>query len=492
MNKVFWSSAAIAATMAVSAMAADVALVVQNVRYQNLPINSDIGPAFADYAQAYRDSGFEVIEANDANSEQFRRALIQFEGRARQADRVVIDFTGQIGTHGELMLTKAVDAQDRSVVERYAQSPSLQLFYELVRHRPARAAIVLATPVADIHQLVSTRTRIPQGIVVISGPQRDVRFAVRNRLLSGTSPLALQGGRVGVAGFVTDMPFLATGIATSAPQVPAPQPQTPNSSTVFAEMADWRAAVNTNTEASLNGYLQKYPNGLFVREARARIEDLVPPSQRAERALNLTRTQRRTIQGQLTLLGHNTRGIDGIWGNGTRQAIRRWQAEQGFQVSGYVDAPQLRALASQAERREAEVAAEEAAKKRAAEQADLNYWQETGSGTREDGLRAYLQRYPEGLFAPQATRALAEIDASRPQVNPAFQAQEQALGLTPQMRMLAEQRLQAQGLNPGRVDGNFDANTRAALQRFQQGAGLQVTGYMNRETVSALIVSAFR
>ena len=65
MNKIFWSSAAIAATMAVSAMAADIALVVQNVRYQNLPINSDIGPAFADYAQAYRDSGFEVIEAEN-------------------------------------------------------------------------------------------------------------------------------------------------------------------------------------------------------------------------------------------------------------------------------------------------------------------------------------------------------------------------------------------------------------------------------------------
>lgn len=482
------STTLLAGMLASASWAEDVALLIQNAAYNPLDRIADVGPGYAAYAQAYRANGFFVIDLHDVNAEEMKRGLIEFEKRSRTADRVVIDFTGYVSTHGNVFLPRPVDSRDASLVERFTEAPSLEQYFELVRHRPGRAAVVMASPDEWVQYRIEARARIPQGVLVIGGPQKEVRFSVMNKLLRGTATNAIAHDHVWVGGYKTDAPFAAAARgAVTAPQAPAP-----GTSPVFTEMADWRAATNSNTEASLNAYLAKYPNGLFAREAKARLSELVPPAQRIETALNLSRAERRQIQEQLTLLGHNTRGIDGIWGNGTRRAIRAWQGAHGFEVTGFVDGRQVRVLARQAQDREAEVAARDAEAKRAAEQADLNFWQETGSGTNEAGLRAYLERFPNGLFAPQAKRALADIEARRPQEDPALLAQEQALGLTPQMRQLAERRLQAQGLNTGRVDGNFDANTRNALRQFQQAAGLRPTGYMDRDTVAALIVSSFR
>ena len=48
-----------------------------------------------------------------------------------------------------------------------------------------------------------------------------------------------------------------------------------------------------------------------------------------------------------------------------------------------------------------------------AEQADIDYWNQTGRGTNEAGLRAYLQRYPQGQFAGLARQRLEDINAQQ-------------------------------------------------------------------------------
>ena len=59
-------------------------------------------------------------------------------------------------------------------------------------------------------------------------------------------------------------------------------------------------------------------------------------------------------------------------------------------------------------------------------------------------------------------------------------------------RMLVERRLDALGHAPGVVDGIFNARTRAAIRRFQQSQRLEVTGYLNANTVRQLIVASVR
>lgn len=51
----------------------------------------------------------------------------------------------------------------------------------------------------------------------------------------------------------------------------------------------------------------------------------IPATLAIETELGLTRTDRLEIQRRLDMLAYNTRGIDGVFGPGSRTAIRQWQ-----------------------------------------------------------------------------------------------------------------------------------------------------------------------
>ena len=262
----------------------------------------------------------------------------------------------------------------------------------------------------------------------------------------------------------------------------------------------------------------------------------------AEDALNLTRDQRQQIQRGLSILDYDTRGIDGIFGTGTRSAIQGWQTSRGYAVTGYLDAAQINALGQQASVRAAELEAAARAAREAEERADRAYWQVTGQGSTEDGLRLYLDRYPDGLhaeeaearldeyeraarseaeardraawdavrsvdtvaayedylneypngaFTEQARARIAQLSGSGGNLSPQeiaqLEAREAALNLPPVTRSLMEQRLAALGLEPGRVDGRFDDRTRRAIRRYQRARGLDVTGYLDQTSVVRLL-----
>ncbi len=84
------------------------------------------------------------------------------------------------------------------------------------------------------------------------------------------------------------------------------------------------------------------------------------PAERAlaeARALDagLSRRQRRDIQDSLQQLGHYRMTIDGLFGNGTRSAIRAFQRSLGDDPTGYLTAAQRQRLASVAPPRPAAV-----------------------------------------------------------------------------------------------------------------------------------------
>ncbi len=61
--------------------------------------------------------------------------------------------------------------------------------------------------------------------------------------------------------------------------------------------------------------------------------------------------------------------------------------------------------------------------------------------------------------------------------------------LAPGAAMRVQERLRQLGAYSGRADGVWGPDSQAALERFQQGRGLQVTGQLNQATASTLGLS---
>jgi len=305
-----------------------------------------------------------------------------------------------------------------------------------------------------------------------------------------------------------------------------------------AQSADrhvWARAAAEDSAAGYVAYLQDFPAGRFARVARLRLAELRPvrpgpdlsPAAAAEQALNLAPAERAAIQRHLSQLGGQPGPADGVFGQRTRAAITDWQRRNGLAATGHLTRSQVRMLATQVERLQADAAAR-----------DRAWWRQTGAQGDPEGLRAYLDRYPDGLHAETARRRLSggqTVPAAAPAGDEAtwrwagrqgsaaayetyldrFPAgahaaqarqrlatlragieaarrEESALGLTPSARRLIEDRLRLAGMQPGAVDGEFTEETRAALRRYQEARNLRVTGYLTQQTVSGLLADAPR
>lgn len=75
----------------------------------------------------------------------------------------------------------------------------------------------------------------------------------------------------------------------------------------------------------------------------------VPSDATSEKNLNLDRRARRQAQVRLALLGYDPKGIDGIFGEGTRSAIAALQAKESLIETGYLDAFTLALLNEKSE-----------------------------------------------------------------------------------------------------------------------------------------------
>ncbi len=133
----------------------------------------------------------------------------------------------------------------------------------------------------------------------------------------------------------------------------------------------------------------------------------------AEAALSLDRDARREIQRDLSLLGYDTRGVDGIFGPGSRAAVTAWQEANDLQATGYLSGNQITALDAAAEERAQELDEELRLRQEELERLDAAYWRATGRGGDEDELRKYLKRYPDGLFSDIARDRLPVFDEER-------------------------------------------------------------------------------
>ena len=537
----------------ISAVAETNALIIGNAEYENLddvrhatrPVSASDGLVRSDVSLSTK---------SDANLAELNEALAQYADVLGQADSQLIVLSGRFLSTPTETFFMATDAEGNALHTLPQQGLPLSTVFAWLGQTQGQAILVLATDDTDLLAGPSIRSRVgkidlPQGVTLIAGSPRQIESFVDN--LSQPNWPLIQGAReagIQIAGYapegLTLLPEEPVEVEVETEE-PAPVERAPSER--VQDITDWRTADSANTVEAYEAYVAAHPNGTFVAQARDRIERLTDTpelrAERAEQALELTREQRRELQRMLTLLDYNTRGIDGIFGRGTRAAIRSWQEKQGYEATGYFTRDQITRLDAQAERRSAELEAE--AEQRRTEQlaADVAFWEETGAIGDEAGLRAYLNRYPDGEFAEDAQEqldaierqkrrdasdrdralwdqatmantaeayreylrlapdgafrdeaiarlsALEEAEESAAETS-AAQQEEEALRLSTNTKRIIEGRLNSLGLRPGPVDGVFDNDTRRAIRRYQTARDLEETGYVNEAMVVRLLADS--
>jgi len=225
-------------------------------------------------------------------------------------------------------------------------------------------------------------------------------------------------------------------------------------------------------------YLQGFPNGRFVNDARTRLLAQTAPAEptpaEIEADLNMSRAVRRDVQATLNGLGYNVGSPDGVFGPATRRGITGWQGQTGFKETGYLTQAALNQLQQSGKRlRDIENQA----------------WQTAQNANTESAYAGYLQSYPTGTYANEAKARIAALQGpvvSEQDVARA-QAEERRVTSLKLTRSLIENMLAAQGFNPGSRDGNFDQRTRRAILAYQEARGITPTGYVDQATMTKLL-----
>lgn len=523
------------------AVAQSVALLVGNEDYEALP-DVDRSTRIARALPELADGGLQTEYLEDADQATLDDALEVFSQQAAQAESVLVVLSGRFLNTSTETYFAPIDGDVGPVATLHTQMLPLSSILALLSQKPGKAVLVLGTDDREASygrglSLGLGDLNIPQGVTVLLGEPRRVADFAEDHLARPGRPFigAARQGRLTVMGYAPDTLVFLDG------QTPPPQ----TADNRLTDIRDWRAASSTNTVEAYEGYIDAHPSGEFVDMAEGRIAALVDtPEARAERteqALDLNRDARRSIQRDLSLLGFNTRGIDGIFGRGTRGAITEWQRRERFDATGYLTREQIVLLGEQAQRRAAELEAEAEARRQQQMAADIEFWNQTGSGADEAGMRAYLKRFPDGEFAELANERLAAIEQEkRAQAdrvdrqlweeatqrntanayerylieapNGAFREEAQArivalqrdqefsdaaraeaaMNLSPATRRVIEARLNGLGLRPGPVDGVFDDDTRRAIRRYQSARNLPESGYVSDPMMIQLMADTVR
>ena len=473
---------------AVPAFAEDAALLMGVERYQNLRRVSNATDVL-DGAQSLREAGYDVSTLSNGSSGDMARLLDRLAENATDADRLVVGLSGRFVTDGERSWLLAADAESPTYFG-LANAVSIDSVLDVLAKTPGQAVLILGYDL-DADSMIGSYLRegigdldIPQGVTVLYGEPNATDTVV-------VDAIAMPGADI--MAFVQDVRWLtADGFQPNRLVMQTENETGAAAPAVDATLQFWTDAQQADTADAYRDFALTYPDSRYAEEARRRLDEIendpVRLAENAEDDLSLSRNGRRDIQRDLTLLDYDTRGVDGIFGPGSRRAIRNWQQSNGFAQTSFLTAEQINRIDAQASRRQAEIEAEEERAREETERLDRAYWEETGARGDLAGYRAYLNRYPEGMFADEAKDALSEDEVDQ---NAAAADIEAGLSINPVLARLIESRLAQMGFNPGRVDGGFDSDTRGAISRYQTKSGTAATGYLNEPTLARLLADTF-
>ncbi len=525
---------------------ADVALIIGNENYdtmRDLRSGADVTAAVDEFEAL----GFDVIGREDASAPEMRDALEDFVAVSAEAKRVLVVLAGRFMNSGqEAWLLGTDQTADPGLADLARDGLPLSAIMAVLAAHPGKALLLvgedgqIGAAGQPYLELGLGSPTLPQGVTVFRGGARAIAGFAEDILplpaMTDTVQAARRQGLL-IQGYMpSDYRFVASGATAQRPIV------LPEAG--VSDAAAWKSARAADTIASYREYLRQFPDGVSAPDASRLIREIESEPNRiarlAEEELRLSRDQKRSIQRNLSILDFNPRGIDGLFGAGSRSAIASWQSANGEQPTGYLTGDQTLRLETQGARRAEELEAEAEARRLEQERDDRSYWAASGAAGDEPGLRAYLKRYPDGVyaevaqdrlqvFADRRRQAAAQADRiawdravstgtaeayrdyleSNPkgafaeearariedltrddddqEANDKARQSEEALGLNGQTRSIIEGRLAALGLKPGKVDGTFDKSTRRAIRRYQQARDMPVTGYLTQQTVVRLM-----
>lgn len=511
------------------AQSGNVALILGDRSISNFSNTWSRGEAAA-YSAEFEAAGFEVIEPNSRSIENMLQAASQVDGMMQrgEVERLAIVVLGPIA--GNQRDQWVLGAGAGQVTELTIGSAGLSLNALSTLAARAERSVILISPgwrepevgpglVPGLSQFDAAG-----GVTYVVGDAGRMAGFVKNDLLNPQNSLAdlvrAAPSDVVVSGFLArSVSFMGDGASRDPVEM--------------LEEGYWAAVRDIDRIDAYEFYLRKFPRGPNRSEARKRIKILknqpAREAEAAEAALNLTRAERKKIQQNLKLLGYDPHGIDGKFGQDTRGALAAWQRANGFDETGFINDNQLFRIQDQV----AELQKEEERKDRA-------YWRATGQGGSESGLRAYLDRYPDGVYSGIAKARLEEIEEIQREQEAAEErlawdialagdtighyrafldefpngvyatdakarlaalenpgptageiaqakAEERRTAGNVVARLLVEQQLRSLGYNSGSIDGKFSARARAAIKQFQIDKGLPETGYISRATMSKLM-----
>lgn len=540
----------IATLVAAPAFAEDAALLVGNTRYVELDqiVGADDVNAGVVALEA---AGFDVRSSANATADGLRSALQDFATQAEDAGRIVVGLSGHFAHDGGRTWFLPVDAPTPSFFA-LGGAVSLESVLQVMSGAPGQSILVLGYDRAEddaydrfLREGIGSLD-VPQGVTVVVGEPSAANDFLRGLDAPGANIAAVISGNRGLRGqgYLPESLILLPAAETVADGNTSPVSPVIDTA---AEQALWDGAQALDTVQAYRNYVARYPDGQFLAEAERLIAEIETepnrPARLAEEALGLTRDQRRDVQRDLTILNFDPRGIDGIFGAGSRSAILNWQQQSGFSQTSFLTREQINQLDAQAARKSAELEAEAERARQERLRLDSAYWTETGAQGDEAGLRAYLDRYPQGTYASQAKELLTAIEdaksaaaaaedtaaweaASATDTVAAYQGYlaafpqgaleaearariavlqapeiaasagedrlEAALGLNTITLRLIEARLEQIGLEPGVVDGVFDDVTRNAIRNFQQDRSIEVSGFLNEQTVAQLLADGLQ
>jgi hypothetical protein len=407
----FWIAAVSVAGLLVSSNAAladkRVAFVVGNGAYRNVPALPNPAVDAKSMAKLLRNVGFEVVEGSNLSRDKMTEKLLDFGKKAEAADVALFFYAGHgIAVNGtnyllpvdadlksemDVKLGAAINV-DLTLEQTMGDAKVKLVFLDACRDNPFATKIRSAKATRSVNvQTGLAEMKSGQGTVLafatgpgqtaldgeagtnspftrallanIAQPGVEIQQAmtkVRAQVNDETSKNQLPWGHTNLTGSVYLNPAKGGTVeASNTPAGPASE----------VELEFWRSIKDSNKVEELNAYLTNYPNGTFKPIALARIASLqdgpstatrnlttgsgLDPAtfteestQVTEDMLGLNKMQRRDVQRRLTGLGFDIKAT-GKFDEETRTVISRWQAARGYPKTGYLNALQHKALASE-------------------------------------------------------------------------------------------------------------------------------------------------
>lgn len=477
-----------------------IALVVGNGDYRYLeslptPVNDA-----ADLAALLRLAEFVVIEAINVDQQGMLEQLDDFAAKSQSAEIALFFYAGhalQVGGRNYL-LPLGADIERQSDLAGNSVPLDVPLGYMdsvplrvIIVNTPASNSIVKrAGRSLDVAPgLAQLGIDTPGVLIAIgeSGPVEAVTYR-RNSLLVEALLQRLLAPGLDIRVMFSQVQFQ---VATSSEQepwisdsveyqfylvAPAEDLSATNAPSEVADILLWDQIKNSRQVREFEYYLRRFPQGLYVPQARQRIEQLNIDSaigivsgeaprieERQDRQSWLRAQQVGTLQAYQTYLQNYP---DGLYVDKARQIVRLLEPDAQIPPAGV---------------------------------AEIREWAQVvrleDGQSKLSAIREYLEQHPGGLFADEAEDMVATLEqtlgiTAGTELSP--REGEELLSLTRRQRRLIQSALNSLGHDPGPADGIMGGRTRRAIERWQESQGFQPTSYLTRNQFAALASELLR